>query len=80
MAVISEDHIEQILIQEFKDLGYSYVNGADISPDGTAQEREFDEVVLRARLEEAVRRINPNVPSEASEEAIKIGPIQSRKK
>ena len=71
MAVISEDHIEQILIQEFKDLGYSYVNGADISPDGTAQEREFDEVVLRARLEEAVRRINPNVPSEASEEAIK---------
>lgn len=71
MAVISEDHIEQILIQEFKDLGYSYVNGADIAPDGTAKEREFDEVVLRARLEEAVRRINPNVPSEASEEAIK---------
>lgn len=71
MAVISEDHIEQILIQEFKDLGYYYVNGADISPDGTVQEREFDEVVLRARLEEAVRRINPNVPSEASEEAIK---------
>jgi type I restriction enzyme, R subunit len=71
MAVISEDHIEQILIQEFKDLGYSYVNGADISPDGIGQEREFDEVVLRTRLEEAVRRINPNVPSEASEEAIK---------
>jgi type I restriction enzyme R subunit len=71
MAVISEDHIEQILIQEFKDLGYIYVNGADISPDGTVQEREFDEVVLRARLEAAVRRINPNVPSEASEEAIK---------
>lgn len=71
MAVISEDHIEQILIQEFKDLGYSYVNGADISPDGISQEREFDEVVLRARLEEAVRRINSNVPSEASEEAIK---------
>ena len=30
-AVISEDHIEQIVIQEFIDLGYSYVNGADIS-------------------------------------------------
>ncbi len=70
-AVISEDHIEQILIQEFKDLGYSYVNGADISPDGITQEREFDEVVLRTKLIEAVRRINPNVPSEASEEAIK---------
>ena len=71
MAVISEDHIEQILIQEFKDLGYTYVNGADISPDGASQEREFDEVVLKGRLEDAIRTINPNVPSEASEEAIK---------
>lgn len=71
MAVISEDHIEQILIQEFKDLGYTYVNGADISPEGASQEREFDEVVLKGRLEDAIRRINPNVPSEASEEAIK---------
>lgn len=32
MAVISEDHIEQIIIQEFIDLGHSYVNGASISP------------------------------------------------
>ncbi|MEY4699434.1 MAG: hypothetical protein RIR85_854 [Pseudomonadota bacterium] len=71
MAVISEDHIEQILIQELKDLGYTYVNGADISPEGISQEREFDEVVLKGRLEYAIRRINPNVPSEASEEAIK---------
>ena len=71
MAVLSEDHIEQILIQEFKDLGYTYVNGADISPDGVSQEREFDEVVLKGRLEDAIRRINPNVPSEACEEAIK---------
>ena len=30
MAVISEDNIEQIVIQEFIDLGYSYINGADI--------------------------------------------------
>ena len=45
-AVISEDHIEQIVIEEFIDLGYSYVNGADISPDGISQERQFDEVVL----------------------------------
>ncbi len=32
MAVISEDHIEQIFIQEFIELGYSYVNGADGDP------------------------------------------------
>jgi type I restriction enzyme R subunit len=70
-AVISEDHIEQIVIQEFIDLGYSYVNGADISPDGIAQEREFDEVVLKQRLQTAITKLNPNIPYEAQEEAIK---------
>ncbi len=71
MAVISEDHIEQIIIQEFIDLGYSYVNGADISPEGTTQEREFNEVVLKNRLHSAIAQLNPNVPYEAQEEAVK---------
>jgi type I restriction enzyme R subunit len=70
-AVISEDHIEQIVIQEFIDLGYSYVNGADISPDGISQERQFDEVVLKQRLQAAISKLNPNVPFEAQEEAFK---------
>lgn len=71
MAVISEDHIEQIIIQEFIDLGYSYINGADISPEGTAQEREYNEVVLKNRLLTAISKLNPNVPFEAQEEAVK---------
>jgi type I restriction enzyme R subunit len=70
-AVISEDHIEQIVIQEFVDLGYSYVNGADISPEGISQERQFDEVVLKQRLQSAISKLNPNVPYEAQEEAVK---------
>jgi type I restriction enzyme, R subunit len=71
MAVISEDHIEQIIIQEFIDLGYSYINGADISPEGTDQEREYNEVVLKNRLHNAISKLNPNVPYEAQEEAVK---------
>jgi type I restriction enzyme R subunit len=70
-AVISEDNIEQIIIQEFIDLGYSYVNGADISPEGISQEREFDEVVLKHRLQSAIAKLNSNVPFEAQEEALK---------
>lgn len=70
-AVISEDHIEQIIIQEFIDLGYSYINGADISPEGTDQEREYNEVVLKNRLHNAISKLNPNVPYEAQEEAVK---------
>ena len=61
MAVISEDHIEQIIIQEFIDLGYSYVNGAAISPEGFAKDREYDEVVLKSWLRNAMAKLNPGV-------------------
>ena len=71
IAVISEDHIEQIIIQEFIELGYSYVKGSDISPEGKSQEREYNEVVLKNRLHAAISKLNPNVPYEAQEEAVK---------
>lgn len=71
MAVISEDHIEQIFIQEFIELGYQYINGADISPDGSNPEREYNEVVLKNRLQEAIAKLNPAIPYEAQEEALR---------
>lgn len=69
--VILEDHIEQIVIHEFIELGYTYLNGADISPDGRMQERDFHEVVLKQRLQKAIAAINPKVPAEAQEEALR---------
>lgn len=76
MAVISEDHIEQIIIQEFIELGYQYINGTDISPgvdapDGSMPEREYNEVVLKNRLQEAIAKLNPTIPYEAQEEALR---------
>jgi len=70
-AVISEDHIEQVTINEFIELGYQYINGADISPEGVAPEREFMEVVLKERLMQFIARQNPAVPWDAQEEALK---------
>ncbi len=70
-AVISEDHIEQVIIQEFIDIGYEYINGVEISPEGLYQEREYNEVVLKNRLQEAISKINPTIPYEAREEALK---------
>ena len=69
--VITEDSIEQVFIQELVALGYTYLHGATISPDGSQQEREFNEVVLRQRLQNAIATINPNVPAEAQEEALR---------
>jgi type I restriction enzyme, R subunit len=70
-AALSEDHIEQVLIQEFVELGYQYLNGLDISPGGSVPEREYHEVVLRARLQTAIARLNHGVPAEAQEEALR---------
>lgn len=71
MAVISENHIEQVFIQEFIDLGYGCINGAVISPDGSSQEREFNEVVLKHRLQSAIDTINPTIPNEGKGEAFR---------
>lgn len=71
MAVISEDNIEQVFIQEFIELGYQYINGTDISPDGSMPEREYNEVVLKNRLQEAIAKLNPTIPYEAQEEALR---------
>lgn len=71
MAVISEDHIEQVVIQEFIALGYHYLNGADISPDGLHQERVYTEVVLKYRLQHAIASINPTIPADVQEEALR---------
>lgn len=70
-AVISEDHIEQVIIQEFVEIGYQYLNGVEISPESLYEEREYNEVVLKNRLQEAIAKHNPTVPYEAQDEALK---------
>lgn len=70
-ASLSEDHIEQVFIEELQELGYVYINGTELSPDGDKAERGYDEVVLKDRLHEAVFKFNPNIPHEAKEDAVK---------
>lgn len=67
----SEDHVEQAGIETFKRLGYLYLHGSDISPDGAAPQRvSFQEVVLSKRLKAFVDANNAQVPEEARAEAI----------
>ncbi|SHF47659.1 type I site-specific deoxyribonuclease, HsdR family, partial [Ruegeria intermedia] len=72
MTFLSEDDIEKALIARFGELGYANAPDAVIGPDGTAPERSaYDDVILRGRLEAALERLNPHIPPEAREEAIK---------
>lgn len=71
MNIISENDIEAIAIKQLIRLGYEYVSGIDISPDGEHPERQYNEVVLVTRLRDAIDKLNPNIPQEAKEDALK---------
>ena len=53
-------------------MGYSYVYGPDIAPDGKSPERShYGEVLLAGRLEQALKRINPNLSPALLQDALK---------
>ena len=74
---INEDFYEQAIIEYFTtNLGYEYLHGPDI--ERTSE--KYDDVFLPNVLPVALKRINPHVPSQAIEEAIrKISTVDSGK-
>ncbi len=62
-AYLDEAQIEIVTGDYFRELGYEYIHGPVIAPDGEAPERQdYAQVVLTRRLREAMGRINPEVP------------------
>lgn len=72
MAFLSEAAVEHALLDQLRALDYSIEREEDIGPDGHRPEREsHDEVVLKKRFEDAVARLNPGLPLEARQDAIR---------
>lgn len=72
MAFISEADVEAMLLDQLKGLGYTRLADTVAGPDGSVPEREaYSDVVLMGRLEAAVDRLNPHIPSEARHDALK---------
>jgi len=70
--IITESEVENVALDILSELGYEIVYGPDIAFDGKNPERkDYSEVVLAERLRKAINRINPSVPQEKREEAIK---------
>lgn len=68
---INEDQLEQLCLSWFDEGDWQVLHGPDIAPDGDAPERaDYQQVVLPGRLLEAMRGINPRIPTEALEEAV----------
>jgi len=69
---ITENKIEEFGIKLLERLGYQYLYGPEIAHDGENSERNsYDDILLLNRLQEAIARINPGIPHDTQEEAIK---------
>ena len=69
--MITEDQLEQLCIDWFKETGYQYANGYDIAPDGALPERaDYRQILLTERLLSQLKVLNPQLPEEALEYAI----------
>jgi len=79
MTKITENLIEEFCIELLEKQGYQYIYAPDIAPDSENPERSsFEDVLLNNRLMEAIARINPNIPHDSQQEALKeIGRINS---
>lgn len=79
MKYFSENDIELFTIELLENLGYEYISSTVLSPDASTTLRQaqssernsFEDVLLINKLKSAVDRINPTIPPEAREDAIK---------
>lgn len=70
-AIIESD-VEQVALDILAELGYKIIYGPDIAPDGEKPERQsYSDVILVDRLRNAIEKLNPKLPQEAKEEAVK---------
>ena len=70
--ILNESIVEDAALTWFGELGYAVGHGPDIAPGEPATERDsFADVVLMGRLRDAITRLNPVIPKEAREEALR---------
>ena len=71
-ASLSESTVEAVALDWLAALGWAVARGPDIAPDTPAAERaDYGTVVLTNRLRSALARLNPNLPDEALEDALR---------
>src|SRR5690554_5287929 len=72
MAKLAESHVEEAALEWLGELGWQVAYGVEVTPDGDAPIRAaYSDVILIDRLREAIARLNPNVPPDAREEALR---------
>ena len=72
MTRITESAIEEFAIELLEKQGYQYIYAPDIASDSDTPERSnFEDVILKERLQSALRRINSSISLDSQAEALK---------
>ena len=72
MAVFTESIVEEAALGWLADLGYAVLHGPDIAagePNAERNDSGYRDVILENRCRQALARLNPDLPSEALEDA-----------
>ena len=59
MANDEFDNVEGPALAQLQSLGWTFVDGASLSPDTSDERSSFKDVVLEKRLSDNIKRINP---------------------
>lgn len=71
-SVLTESHVEDAALAWLGELGYTVLHGPDIAPGEPLAEREtYGQVVLAARLRRKLADLNPHIPADALDEAVR---------
>ncbi len=71
-GTINESIVEEAALSWFRDLGFDVAHAPHLAPGEVAPERNsFADVLLVERARDAIARLNPKVPGDALEEAMR---------
>jgi type I restriction enzyme R subunit len=69
---LTEAIVEEAALDWFQALGYAVLPGLQLAPgEPTAERQSFSDVLLLGRLRQAIGRLNPTIPEDAREEALR---------
>ncbi len=72
MAKLTEGDVEAATLEWFEQLNYTTFHASEIAPDEpNAERQDYADVVLINRLRSALEIINPQIPGDAIEEAVR---------
>ena len=72
MTTLTEADVEQAALEWLRDLGWQLAHGPDIAPETSAAERDdYGQVVLERRLRDALADLNPSLPTDALNDAVR---------